>query len=211
MTTAPMTVEQVLRWKAGWEMVNRREDRGIARRDNDDEASAIGGHDGVASSVRKSLRSARRNRVCSPTMVGVVPCLRILTTIRLRRSKAAIAAVVAWFEAASCAGVIIGGVANAFLGRTRATRDVDGMVVLENDSQIAPFLDKAAAYGIKPRIADAVAFARVNRVLLLRHSPSHIDVDVSCGCLPFETEVLDRSIVDSLLRDLTFHCRLRKT
>ena len=113
--------------------------------------------------------------------------------------KSTIAAVVAWFQSASVRGVIIGGVANAFLGRSRSTRDVDGMVVLENDSQISPFLDKAVAFGIVPRVSDVVEFARVSRVLLLRHTPSRIDVDISCGWLPYESEVLDRSTVDGML------------
>ena len=113
--------------------------------------------------------------------------------------KAAIAAVVGWFDAASVRGVIIGGVAISFLGRPRTTRDVDGMVVLDDDSQIAPFLAQGADHGIVPRIADAIAFARSHRVLLLRHPESGIDIDVSCGCMPFESEVLDRLTKNGML------------
>jgi predicted nucleotidyltransferase len=42
------------------------------------------------------------------------------------------------------------------------------------------------------RISDAEAFARKNRVLLLRHDSSGIDIDISLGILPFESEMVER-------------------
>ena len=53
----------------------------------------------------------------------------------------------------------------------------------------------AAEEGLVPRIADAEAFARRHRVLLLRHDASGISVDISLGMLPFEVEAVERSIV----------------
>lgn len=41
-----------------------------------------------------------------------------------------------------------------------------------------------------PRIADAVGFATANQVLLLRHTPSAIDIDLSIAWLPFEIEAI---------------------
>ena len=111
----------------------------------------------------------------------------------------ALKSLVRWFEAAKVRGVIIGGVANTFLGRPRMTRDVDGMVWLGDDSRTADFIALAGRFGIVPRIDDAVAFARANRVMLLTHPASAINIDVSSGCLPFEDELLDRSQVDSSL------------
>lgn len=112
---------------------------------------------------------------------------------------AAMKSLVRWFKAAKVRGVIIGGVASTLLGRPRMTRDVDGMVWLGDDDRTADFIALAARFGIVPRIEDAVAFARTNRVMLLTHPASAIHIDVSSGCLPFEEELLDRSRIDSSL------------
>ncbi|MEZ4679460.1 MAG: hypothetical protein R2932_35095 [Caldilineaceae bacterium] len=42
------------------------------------------------------------------------------------------------------------------------------------------------------RLADAAAFAQRNRVLLLNHHASGINVDISLGMLPFEIEAAAR-------------------
>jgi predicted nucleotidyltransferase len=47
--------------------------------------------------------------------------------------------------------------------------------------------------GIEPRISDAAGFARKSRVLLLRHTASGTDIDLSLGILPFEVEMVERS------------------
>jgi hypothetical protein len=54
-------------------------------------------------------------------------------------------------------------------------------------------LEEAARLGIEPRHSDVVAFARKNRVLLLRHITSGTDIDLSLGILPFEEEMVERS------------------
>jgi hypothetical protein len=51
----------------------------------------------------------------------------------------------------------------------------------------------AQVEGLKPRLADAVDFARRSRVVLLTHEESGIDVDISLGLLPFEIEAVERS------------------
>jgi hypothetical protein len=89
-------------------------------------------------------------------------------------------------------GVIIGGIAASLLGKPRFTADVDAVILLELD-EIPRLLQKAAACGIHARIAGAEAFARKNRILLLRHTASGIDIDISLGMLPFENEMVARS------------------
>jgi hypothetical protein len=42
-------------------------------------------------------------------------------------------------------------------------------------------------------LREGLAFARRSRVLLLRHEPSGIDLDVSIGALPFEEEMAARA------------------
>lgn len=89
-------------------------------------------------------------------------------------------------------GVIVGGIAAGLLGEPRFTADVDAVLLLETDD-LPLLLSRAAAQGLLPRIADAEAFAAKNRVLLLRHSESGIDVDLSLGMLDFEREMIQRS------------------
>jgi Nucleotidyl transferase of unknown function (DUF2204) len=89
-------------------------------------------------------------------------------------------------------GVIIGGIAASLLGKPRFTADVDAVILVEMD-EIPRLLQQAAACGIQARIAGAEAFARKNRVLLLRHTASGIDIDISLGMLPFEIEMVARS------------------
>ena len=104
----------------------------------------------------------------------------------------ALRALVEWWAAARVRGVVIGGVAASLLGRPRLTGDVDALVIVDEDGW-SQFLAAGRPFGIRPRRADALAFARRSRVLLLRHEPSGIDLDVSLGALPFEYEVIARS------------------
>jgi len=89
-------------------------------------------------------------------------------------------------------GIIIGGVAASLLGKPRATADVDGLVLLDIES-LPNFMKQAEKLGLFPRITDAADFAKKHRVLLLRHNASGINVDISLGLLPFETEAVERS------------------
>lgn len=88
--------------------------------------------------------------------------------------------------------MIIGGVAASFLGRPRLTQDIDALVIIPETSW-ADTLATAQSFGIAPRIAGALDFARRSRVLLLRHLQSGIDIDVSFGSLQFEQEAIDQS------------------
>jgi len=91
-------------------------------------------------------------------------------------------------------GVIIGGIAVSLLGAPRFTVDLDA-VLLINFAEIPKLLRSASTLGIEPRISDPIPFARKNRVLLLRHRESGIDIDISLGILPFEIEMVERSSV----------------
>lgn len=53
--------------------------------------------------------------------------------------------------------------------------------------------DVAAAHGIFPRIDEALDFAKNTRVLLLVHRPSKIEIDLSLGMLPFESDLVHRA------------------
>lgn len=89
-------------------------------------------------------------------------------------------------------GVVIGGIAVSLLARPRTTLDVDAIILLSTED-VPKLLDIASRYGFKPRISDPVDFAVRSHVVLLRHEPSGISVDISLGMLPFEEEVVSRS------------------
>jgi hypothetical protein len=85
--------------------------------------------------------------------------------------------------------MLIGGLAVVARGVPRLTRDVDATVVagqLDAHALAAEF----AKHDLVPRIADAIDFANTSQVLLLRHEPSGVDIDVSLAWLPFELEAI---------------------
>ena len=90
-----------------------------------------------------------------------------------------------WLAAAHVHGAVIGGVAASLRGRPRLTRDVDVLVSVA-EPHWGELLEHGAQFGLVPRLAEAIAFAHSARVLLLRHEPSGVDVDVILGALPFE-------------------------
>lgn len=100
---------------------------------------------------------------------------------------------VAWLQSKNIPGIIIGGVAASILGRPRLTRDVDAVVLLD-DNVLGKFLSVVAQFGFIPRHPDVLAFAKKNRVLLVHHKMSGIDVDISLGVLPFEEEAINRAV-----------------
>jgi len=103
----------------------------------------------------------------------------------------------AWLRAAKIRGAVIGGVAASIHGRPRVTRDVD-IVALVPDDRWADFLAKGVKFGIRGRRPDALDFARATRVLLLRHEPSGVELDVSLGAIPFEVEMVGRALIQRI-------------
>ncbi|MEW6569312.1 MAG: nucleotidyltransferase [Chloroflexota bacterium] len=91
-------------------------------------------------------------------------------------------------------GMIIGGLAASLLGSPRLTADVDAVILL-SVTELPELVRAAEQEGFTTRIEDAEEFARRNRVLLLRHRGSGINVDMSLGILPFEVEAVKRSVV----------------
>jgi predicted nucleotidyltransferase len=102
-------------------------------------------------------------------------------------------------------GVIIGGAAVSILGKARYTEDIDAMFLL-SIKDIPQLLKEASEEGIEPRIDNAAEFARKNRVVLLKHVISNTNIDLSLGVLPFEQEMVERSVVHQV--DATLQLRL---
>lgn len=99
---------------------------------------------------------------------------------------------VAWLESERIPQAVIGGVAVALLAQPRVTQDIDAVIWLDTDG-LESFLTTGVAYGFAPRISDAADFARMRRVILLQHQPTGVTVDLSCGALPFEEELIARA------------------
>ncbi len=91
-------------------------------------------------------------------------------------------------------GVIIGGAAVSILGKARYTEDIDAMLLL-SVKDIPQLLEAASEEGIEPRIENAAEFARKSRVVLLKHVISNTNIDLSLGVLPFEQEMVERSVI----------------
>ena len=102
-------------------------------------------------------------------------------------------------------GVVIGGIAVGLLSQTRFTEDVDVMMLLSVDD-VSHFLEIAQEEGITPRISQVEKFAMRSRVLLLQHLASQTNIDISLGVLPFEQQVVQRSILHEI--DETLSIRL---
>jgi len=86
---------------------------------------------------------------------------------------------------------IIGGLANQCWGEPRTTHDVDITLLTGVGSE--DYYAEKITESFKTRISDAVNFAMRNRVLLIESSDG-IPLDISFGALPFEEEMISRSV-----------------
>ena len=102
-----------------------------------------------------------------------------------------------WFKNSPGEFLIIGGIAVSLLTRPRTTQDIDVLSLL-NESHWEHFLKNGLRFGFEARIADAFSFAQKNRVLLLRHRKSGVNIDISFGYLPFEEESIERRVIHKL-------------
>ncbi|MFT3765225.1 MAG: hypothetical protein QM820_06870 [Minicystis sp.] len=93
--------------------------------------------------------------------------------------------------------MIIGGIAVIARGVPRLTRDIDATIA-GGGTDLSRLVAVLRRHEIVPRIEDAVRFAQQNHVLLLRHAPTGVDVDLSLAWLPFELEALAASDVVSI-------------
>ena len=109
----------------------------------------------------------------------------------------ALRALVAGLNAAGRPSMIIGGIAVIARGVMRLTRDIDATIA-GGGTDLEALLAVLQQQGIVPRIEDAVRFAERTHVLLLRHGPSGIDVDLSLAWLPFELDAIAASDVLSI-------------
>lgn len=86
---------------------------------------------------------------------------------------------------------IIGGMAVQWWGEPRLTKDVDLTVAAPLDDPESFIRQVADAFA--PRIEDAVAFARRNRIILVQAS-NGCPLDISMGLPGYEEEVMERAV-----------------
>lgn len=85
--------------------------------------------------------------------------------------------------------MVIGGIAVIAHGVQRMTTDIDA--VIQGDRvRTSALLATLRRHRIVPRVDDAEAFAAANLVLLARHLPTQIDLDLSFGWTAFERDAL---------------------
>ena len=85
--------------------------------------------------------------------------------------------------------MVIGGIAVIAHGVQRMTTDIDA--VIQGDRLESPALLSALRrHQIVPRIDHAEAFAEMNLVVLARHQPTEVDLDLSMGWTKFERDAL---------------------
>ncbi len=101
----------------------------------------------------------------------------------------ALAALAATLDALDTPSLIIGGIAVIALGVPRATVDIDA-TLSASAVNLDRLLEIGRRFGLSPRIDDALAFARAQQVVLLRHDASGIPIDISLASLPFEEEAI---------------------
>lgn len=86
--------------------------------------------------------------------------------------------------------LVIGGLAVIARGIPRFTADVDA-TISASAIPIEQMLQTLERHAITARIAGAAEFAQARQVVLLRHRPSGVPIDLSLAWLPFELEAID--------------------
>lgn len=97
-----------------------------------------------------------------------------------------------WLRSCDLPFAVVGRVAVGLLGRPRYTKDIDVLGALDEPG-IAAALARAAPHGREPRVPDIAVVAARNRVLLLRHRPTNMPVDVMLASMPIDFDVLERT------------------
>ena len=89
--------------------------------------------------------------------------------------------------------MFIGGIAVIAHGVLRQTRDIDATLwgPAIRPEELLPKLAKAR---IRPRPDHSDEVAKRSHVLLMRHHPTGIDLDIAFSFLPFERQAMDRAV-----------------
>jgi hypothetical protein len=83
-----------------------------------------------------------------------------------------------WWKAERISGAIIGGLAVSLHSLPRATEDIDAAIRIE-DADIGDFVRRGKKFGFLSRDPSPETLAARSRVILMRHEPSGINLDLS--------------------------------
>lgn len=108
------------------------------------------------------------------------------------RFRTAIRALAEACGAVNVQWMLIGGMAVIARGAPRTTEDVDA-TLLAPDFDVDRFLAACHIYQIVPRRPDVKEMAIQAHILLLRHTESGVELDVSLAWLGFEQEAIGRA------------------
>lgn len=108
------------------------------------------------------------------------------------RFRAAIRALSNACDDANARWMLIGGIAVIARGAPRTTEDVDA-TVLAPGLDVDRFLAACQVQQIVPRRSDTREMALHAQILLLRHTESTIELDVSLAWLGFEADAINRA------------------
>ena len=89
--------------------------------------------------------------------------------------------------------VLIGGLAVCLVARPRFTKDIDALLMFDTDL-IEGLLADIQVRGFDPRFTGMAEFARQNRFIGLTHHATGVAIDIALGCMPFDDEVISRSV-----------------
>lgn len=95
-----------------------------------------------------------------------------------------------WLKEKGIRHFFIGGIALQYWGEPRLTRDVDVTVLVEPE-RLDEFLREALSY-FRPRISNALEFARQHRMLLVE-TEDGVPVDISLGTWGYEEDAWENS------------------
>jgi len=94
-----------------------------------------------------------------------------------------------WLASAGVSYAYVGGFALAFVGRARATRDVDAIASIDLE-RLDTLVAAARPFGFALLNSDGFEFARRTLVLRLRHNPTGLPLDLSLAFTPFEIQAI---------------------
>lgn len=109
---------------------------------------------------------------------------------RLRRALADLTRALERIDSPS---MVIGGIAVIAHGVARQTIDIDATVHAGRTSP-PRLLEALAEFSIHPRVVDVLEFLERSQVLLLRHDPTGITLEISLAFSPFEHEALEHAV-----------------
>jgi predicted nucleotidyltransferase len=110
-----------------------------------------------------------------------------------RHLRPALEAILALLKDTRVPGVVIGGLAVGIHAKPRMTHDVDILTIFDVTG-LESFLAVAARHGFECRRPDPATTARRDRMVLLRHAPSGVSVDIALGCMPFDVEAVGNAV-----------------